>query len=1068
MATQYTFSKVAEQIVTFNNNLVDVLGRLNQLVTSTEPSLTVNITDNSGVVTQFALPSIGYLKSEIDRLNNNINSMYNIENGGALIQTSNTNKFRKVVTVNLNREPSAIARLDTMTTFVSAKNWFFEGLMNPQVFVEFDLSTSVDLYVRKVLSRRYIVEFQRTSDGALTSAGQSALNSFNANYRNNTSIEISQFQQWLATTPGVVGGSNAQYDEQMFDLEPNRLRFNGEFSVMSVEEDVFNRKLWYALNSLEYTDVSTGNILTLKVGDEMVLNVPTSTTRYRIIEVSYQEANPRVRLERTVGNEPVPVVQGALKIYSPVLGDRRVRVSVGYNERCVIFLKPLNMDTFILARDWSLGTGFWTNDLRLLSDDSNNGLTLEQYYVNEVYDYGQVIKDLVAKKVPNTLAITPNAPVLSGANFKVVQVNKHLTDNANSKELKVKNNQQRTLSSEIEQLNEAIDDKNRQLKITRFTSEAARKQFENEIERLAKTKETKTNSLNSITTEILELSASTLNAADYKFRVRGFWDMPNAVVGRGTAPQEVVQFIVEYRYTNLDGKEVPVETFALDGDATRTAAFSNWNRITSDPRMRQMNMATGDYSWVPQDLSNPDAVNINQVDIPITFNERVEIRVKSISEVGWPESPVESDWSNTISIDFPEELAAPVEQTRALVTDANKEDIKAKIESDLQARGLYTHLAETTTLNNKTFLHSTAAILSGFKDENGLVLDLYEYLTRLEQRIKALEDEGRRIKGELEVVIYRNSEQYVVKNGTDISFTIECEDYLEQYEAVGVPAGRVYANNIYQVKDFLLKVRNKVPNSPLGLFSNRTYINNPNSDIYNTGSPQVFWVNDQNELIYSNLTGETKTQTDYQFVWSVNFDSLNQTTTTKLSDNVGNGFIAANGNSVTPILSSSEYNLGYSENSVLSFVGNNNSLLDVSKWIDSTVSVSSTTKLLTTVHPSTPRIQNIVETNADKKRALEFGEANDINIPINIYFKMNALDPAQDGPNYKYVDLNVARSTVRHTKKIRFFMESDTDNRPFVFSVQFIINRNKVVLNRLVNPGPIRSTSTDLPVTFIP
>jgi len=50
MATQYTFSKIAEQIVTFNNNLVDVLGRLNQLVTSTEPSLTVSITDNSGVV----------------------------------------------------------------------------------------------------------------------------------------------------------------------------------------------------------------------------------------------------------------------------------------------------------------------------------------------------------------------------------------------------------------------------------------------------------------------------------------------------------------------------------------------------------------------------------------------------------------------------------------------------------------------------------------------------------------------------------------------------------------------------------------------------------------------------------------------------------------------------------------------------------------------------------------------------------------------------------------------------------------------------------------------------------
>jgi hypothetical protein len=1068
MAIQYSFSKIAEQIITFNSNLVDTLSKLNQLVTTSEPSLTVNITDQSGVVSQFSLPSIGYLKSELDRLNNNINAIYNIDNGGALIQTSSSNRFRKVVTVNLNKEPADIINLEGVNTFVSSKNWFFEGLMNPLLSVEIDLSDKVDLYVRKVLSRRYIVEFSRNADGTFTPAGQSALNSFNASYRNNSSIELAQFQSWLATTPGVVGGANSQYDEQMFDLEPNQLMYTGDFTVESIEEDTVNRKLWYRINTLEYADEFYNTTRTLSPGDEVVMNRPMSTTKYRIIEVSTAESIPKIRLERTVGNEPVPVGVNVLKIYSPVMGNRTVRVSVGYNERCVIFLKPMNMDTFIMARNWSLGMGMWTNDLRLSSNDQNNGLSMEQYYVSEVDDYGKVLKDMVAKKTPNTVAVTPNAPVLNDANFKVVQINKHLTEGANNNELKDKNNQQRTLSSEIEQINDAINEKNRQLKVTRFASESAKRQFESEIERLVKTKETKANSLNSLTAEILNLSSVTIDAEDYKFRVRGFWDMPSAVVARGSRPQEVVQFIVEYRYLSTDGKETPVETFALDGDATRTAAFSNWNRMMSEPRQRQIDARTGEYSWVPQDIANPDAVNINQVDIPITFNERVEIRVKSISEAGWPESPVESDWSNTVAIDFPEELGNGLQQVRALITDANKEDIKAKIESDLQTRGLYAHLAENTTVNNKNYFHSASSVLSGFKDENGLALDLFEYLQRLEQRIRVLEDEGRRIKGELEVVIYRNSEQYVVKNGTEISFTVECEDYLLPYDAVGAPTGRVYANNIYQVKDFLIKIRNKVPNSPLGLFSNRTYINNPNTDIFNSGAPQVFWVNDQNELIYSNLTGETKTQADNQFLWSVNFDSLNQTTTNKLSDNVGNGFIAANNNSVTPILSSTEFNLGYSENSVLSFVGNNNSLLDVSKWIDTTVSVSSTTKLLTTIHPSTPRIQNIVETNADKVRDIDFGESNDINIPINIYFKMNALDPAQEGINYKYVDLNTSRTTVRHTKKVRFLMESDTDNRPFVFTVQFILNRNKVVVNRLVNPGPNRTISTDMPTTFMP
>ena len=254
-------------------------------------------------------------------------------------------------------------------------------------------------------------------------------------------------------------------------------------------------------------------------------------------------------------------------------------------------------------------------------------------------------------------------------------------------------------------------------------------------------------------------------------------------------------------------------------------------------------------------------------------------------------------------------------------------------------------------------------------------------------------------------------------------------------------------NSIYLIKDFLLKISNLSSESPLGLLSNRTYINTTNTDVFNQDAPQILWTNSQNELIFSNLTGQTKSQLDNQFIWMVNYDSLNQTSITKLSGNIGNGFIQANSNSITNVLSSSEFNLGYSENSILSFVGNNNSLLDVSKWIDNTVSVSSTTKLLSSVHPSVPKLEDMVETNANKNRALVGGAQNDINIPLNIFFKMNALDPSQSGLNYQYIDLNSAKTTIRHTKKIKFLLETDADNRPFVFTVKFVINRNKVILN---------------------
>jgi len=1059
MPFQSSYHTVAEQVISFNNNLIDTLSKINDLAVSTEASVTVNVTDSSGIAKQFVLPSFGFLKSEIDRLNNNINSIYNVDNTGSVIQTSSSNKYKKIVTVDLNREPNDISQLQVLNSFKSSKNWFFEGLMNPELSVEIDLSGRIENNVRKVLSRRYIVDFEKDSLGNYTTLGQAALNNFNTQFRNNSSIVLDEFTTWHSTTPGVLTPSTPNYDEQVFDLQPNELQYSGSFTVLKTEEDLINRKLWYHLNRLDYVNTQTNEIKQLTISDELIVNVEQSTTRYKIVEISTVSSTAKVRLERVEGNEPISVGYNTLKFYSPVLYTKKVRVSIGYNERNVIFIKPLNMDNFLLSKNWSAGTGFWTNDLRLVSDDSSNGSTMEQYYIDNVYDYGQVIKDLVAKKTPNILSTIPNRPVLSSSNFKVVQINKHLTDNSDSNTLKSKNNQQKALKSEIEQIDAAITDKNKQLKVTRFASDAARKQFENELDRLVKTKETKSKALNTLVSEILTISNSAGNSVDYKFSVRGFWDIPTAVVSKGTNPQEVIQFVVEYRYLSKDGKETPIETFSISDSllpSPKTAAFSNWVSIKSDVRGRTFNPTTGAYTWDTEDLSNPDVVNINQVDIPIQYNERVEIRVKSISEVGWPESPVESDWSDTLSVDFPDELSNNLNQTNAIITDANKEDIKASIQSDLTAKGLDTHLSETTTINNKTYLHNSASILSGFKDSNGTALDLFEYLSYLEGRIKSLEDQIKKAKGELEVVIYRNSEQYVVKNGSELAFTVECEDYLDSYVSTGVPTGRVYANNIYSIKDFLLKIRNKSSDSPLGLLSNRTYINTTNSDIYNQSAPQSFWINDQNELIFSNLTGQTKSQIDNQFVWLVNYDSLNQTSITKLSDNIGNGFIQSDSNSITSILSSTEFNLGYSENSILSFVGNNNSLLDVSKWIDNTVSVSSTTKLLTSVHPSVPKLEDIVETNADKNRALDGGTSNDINVPINIYFKMNALDPSQTGLNYQYVNLNSATKTIRHTKKIKFLLETDVDNRPFVFTIKFVINRNKVVLNKALASGPTK------------
>ncbi len=1045
MAIQSSFPRVADQVITFNKNIVDILSKIDSATTTTDSTVSIQLFDDEGVLRDYKVPSFTSLKAEIDRLNNNINSLYSIDADGAMIQTSNQNKFKKIITVDLNREPLPVGTLGTFETFKSTPNWFFDSLMDPMVSVEIDLTNKIEDNVRKCQVRRFIVDFAKNVDGTLTPLGQSALNSFNERFRNNSNIVYSEFEEWHTTTNGLVEPLNPKFDEQVFDLEPNSLLYDGEFSVLRIQEDRINRKLWYVLDKLDYIVVDSTEVRQLSLGDEVIINTAKSSTRYKVIEISTAETNPRARFEKVEGIEPIPVGIGTLKIYSPVVYTKKVKVSIGYNERNVVFLKPVNADNNLVAKRWSSGTGFYTNDLRLSSESTANGLTMEQFYIDYVYDYGVALKDLVAKKTPNSLAGTPNSPTLNLDNFKVVQVNKHLTDTPDANLIKQKYNYQNSLKSEVSQIDAAISDRNKKMKFVKFANENQKKQASLEIDDLTKKKDSKSKLLATLAQEIITLAKNPQSKTEPKFRVRGFWSMPEAVATRGTKPQEIVQFRVQYRYVSKSGQETPIEQFQVDG-AQSKAAFSNWTEFKTDARKRTYDPSTAEYFWEVEDIENAETPNINQIDIAIQQGERVEFRIKSISEVGWPESPVESDWSEILTVDFPDDLNNVVNENEFILQEATKEDLKVSMSNELSAKGLDEHLSDTITVNSKIFHHDATKIISGFKDENGVALDLFEYLKSLQDRIISLEERIRRAKGELEVIVLRNNQEFIINNGSETIFNIECEDYLDKFSGQGVPTGRIYENGIYVIKDFVIKVRNKAQESALGLLSNRTYVQN--ADVYNTNAPQNFWVNDQDELITSDITGQTRTQLSNQFIWMVNYDSVTSNTVSKLSENIGNLFSSNNSNSVTSILSSTEYNVGYAETSILSFVGNNKSLLDPAKWIDPTVSVASTNKLLTTIHPVVKDLELITETNSEKVKTINPGDTNSIVVPLNIYFKMNALDSNQTGLNYQYVNLNNSQKTVKHIKKVKFFLENESENRPFIFTLKFNINRNKVIIKK--------------------
>jgi hypothetical protein len=126
--------------------------------------------------------------------------------------------------------------------------------------------------------------------------------------------------------------------------------------------------------------------------------------------------------------------------------------------------------------------------------------------------------------------------------------------------------------------------------------------------------------------------------------------------------------------------------------------------------------------------------------------------------------------------------------------------------------------------------------------------------------------------------------------------------------------------------------------------------------------------------------------------------------------------------------------------------------MDDQKWIDTTKSVSSNNKLLSTIHPSVKELTDIVDSNSAMVHNLTGGDANSINIPLYVYFKMNANDTSLPTINNAYIVLNGVTDNVRHTKELKFLLATSTQE--FSFSVEFIINRVSAIQQKTIASSP--------------
>ena len=808
--TQNTISSLVAQFLRLQKNSLEIMNGLNQVAVSTNNTVSIEVLDEQGLPKTANIPSYGFLRGEIDRLDTNIKSLAGIGDYSSTVRNPD-GTYSQVFKVETLKNPASLSNLAVPSTFSVRDNWFFESFLSPLLYISINVTGQISDSADRIVVKRIIAKTETDDQKAY----------FDANIKGRNDLTYDQYLAALSNN-----GIGYFVDEEIVQLPLRTIRYIGNFGVISYYDDTVTTvdqngnsfqetRRNYKLDKITYTDTSTE----VKDGKSLNVNDQISTqdgSLYKITSVNRDQAS--IQAKRVSGYQPIQIGANSISISSTDFGPRYVQVNVGYNERQGIFFKTIDDNFNIVSANWSTGIVFWSNELKT-KNSKGDVVNLETYYLNEVSDLGKVFLGVAKEnKIPAIQGLAPDAPLVTSDSFKVVQINKQVTDSTSVKVIEDKLNLKTTLKSEIDALDQSISETRLELNaglsrhVTRpryrgwignifnqFGREddnglnVPNRDYYNIITNSNITSPPGTdvssiranlNSLIDERTKKAQLYASLVEEVNVlvkdvpqiveapKYRVRGFWPFPAPKIDPATGAQEVIQFNVRYRYLSNGGASQPAEQIEfVDNDgAKKNAAFSNWTEYKTDIRKKNYDETKGIYVWSPEVTSNANVQNVNQLDIAITKGERVEIQISSVSEAGWPENPLVSDYSTSVIIQFPDNLSVigVADTLNANVQDA----ALVKMQRSLDSQGLPSHLSQQFTAGNSTFYHDTSGIASGFFTGSGSVISLFDKITDLQNQITLLTSQLTKAKGVLEVyIIDSNNNKIKISKGSTVKIT---------------------------------------------------------------------------------------------------------------------------------------------------------------------------------------------------------------------------------------------------------------------------------------------------------
>lgn len=770
---------------------LDILQALNDSFFTNQNHLSVAVGEN-----QYAIPSFISLENKLNSLTANFENLVNAPSTGEAFFDFNGNS-KSIQVRSYTTTPSSLI-IDAVTNFNVEQNDIFKDFLTPNPYIHINLQ-SLPNDITQVLVKKIIPKSDDLKD--LFASFLTKQTDKTPNQQSFTSIQYDYKDLYKILDLYKQDVDYIEYDTKL-DMPVRKSIGSGMYVIEEIIKDEVDENLdnyitikfrsdmkdSAYMNSLKYRLFDETIEKMLSIGDQLItfegnakmeiteIHANTNTVVVKVLHGDFLNLAP------SLSNNPLYISSlSKVKFFSPINFDNDKYIKIPLEEDQYVFIAVAALNPRMNVQSpW--GTGIMLNSYSLENITENGEKrTFKKYYDENVRNVGDILFEITSM-MSNTLTkyskeeyeeFTQYIPTIDTNNLQVVQINKHLNNSITVQNIRAIHAQKIENQTELVKIQNEISAVNDLL--SKATTEGDRQMY---MENISSLNTRKNILLDAITKNIQELSQAANNSdvpiENAKYRIRGFFDTSDI-----KWDDHIKGIRVQYRYKNADVQQSNAMTF------NEKFIFSDWNEMSSNDRERIAIYEDNIYkSKISPKTDNINEPSFNQIDIPITQGESIDIRLKVVYDFGAPFVQTSSKWSQIVNISFPTEFTKDVNILD--IIDENNKDIETnRFTNIIKENGITSHIEDRIKDQDITYYHKPENIASGFYTDERRIIPLKDKLSELNNLIIQLKDEVMGSQStELKVALEQGNKVYPLeKMMSNNIFTESYSDIQAQYNA---------------------------------------------------------------------------------------------------------------------------------------------------------------------------------------------------------------------------------------------------------------------------------------------